>query len=37
VNRATPDNRLVRFSPAATKEDRCRDVGLGTADTSFTP
>jgi LAS superfamily LD-carboxypeptidase LdcB len=37
VNRATPDGRPVRFSTAATKEERCRDVRAGTADTSFTP
>ncbi|RZU76727.1 D-alanyl-D-alanine carboxypeptidase-like protein [Micromonospora kangleipakensis] len=37
VNRATPDGRAVRFSSAATKEDRCRDVRQGRADTSFTP
>jgi hypothetical protein len=37
VNRATPDGRAVRFSTAATKEERCRDVRAGTADTTFTP
>jgi hypothetical protein len=37
INRRTPDTRLVRFSPAATKEERCRDVHRGVADTSFTP
>jgi hypothetical protein len=37
VNRATPDGRAVRFSTAATKDERCRDVRQGRADTSFTP
>jgi pentapeptide MXKDX repeat protein len=37
VNRPTPDRRPVRFSPATTKEGRCRDVRAGVADTSFTP
>ena len=37
VNRATPDNRPVRFSSAATKEKRCQDVRDQRADTSFTP
>ena len=37
VNRATPDRREVRFSPAPTKEERCTDVHAGVADTSFTP
>jgi D-alanyl-D-alanine carboxypeptidase len=27
----------ARFSPAATQEERCRDVRAGRADTSFTP
>jgi hypothetical protein len=27
----------ARFSPAATRQARCRDVQLGSADTSFTP
>jgi hypothetical protein len=36
VNRKTPDGRAVRFSEAATKEERCRDVHAGRADTSFT-
>jgi hypothetical protein len=37
VNNRTPDGRAVRFSSAATKEERCRDVQRGVADTSFTP
>jgi hypothetical protein len=37
VNRATPDGRAVIFSTAATKDERCRDVRQGRADTSFTP
>jgi monoamine oxidase len=37
VNRPTPDRRAVRFSTAATKEQRCRDVQRDIADTSFTP
>jgi hypothetical protein len=37
VNNPTPDHRLVRFSKAATKEERCLDVAAGRADTSFTP
>jgi hypothetical protein len=37
VNRPTPDGRPVRFSTAATKDERCHDVRRGVADTSFTP
>jgi len=37
VNRPTPDGRLVRFATAASKEERCRQVQAGTADTVFTP
>jgi Uncharacterized protein conserved in bacteria (DUF2272)/D-alanyl-D-alanine carboxypeptidase len=37
VNRPTPDRRLVRFSPAPTKAERCADVQRRAADTSFTP
>ena len=37
VNRPTPDGRAVRFSTAATKDERCEDVRRGVADTSFTP
>jgi D-alanyl-D-alanine carboxypeptidase len=36
VNRPTPDGRAVRFSTAATKQERCHDVQRGVADTSFT-
>jgi GH25 family lysozyme M1 (1,4-beta-N-acetylmuramidase) len=35
--RATPDGRPVRFSSAASQEERCDDVRRRTADTSFTP
>lgn len=37
VNRPTPNGRKVRFSERPTKEERCRDVRSGAADTSFTP
>jgi hypothetical protein len=37
VNNPTPDRRKVRFSTAATKLERCRDVQRGVADTAFTP
>ena len=37
VHRGTPDGRRVRFSAAASKENRCRDVRDDKADTSFTP
>jgi D-alanyl-D-alanine carboxypeptidase len=37
VNRPTPDGRVVRFSVASTKDERCHDVRRGVADTSFTP
>lgn len=37
VNRPTPDGRPVRFSPAPTKAERCKDVQERRADTSFTP
>ena len=37
VNNPTPDRRKVRFSAAATKLERCRDVQRGAADTAFTP
>jgi hypothetical protein len=37
INNPTPDGRKVRFSSAATKSKRCRDVQRGTADTAFTP
>jgi hypothetical protein len=37
VNRPTPDGRVVRFATAATKEERCREVRDGIADTVFTP
>jgi len=37
VNNPTPDLRKVRFSTAATKLERCRDVQRGVADTAFTP
>ncbi len=37
VNNPTPDRRKVRFSTAATKLERCRDVQRGIADTAFTP
>jgi D-alanyl-D-alanine carboxypeptidase len=37
VNNPTPDRRNVRFSSAATKLERCRDVQRGVADTAFTP
>jgi hypothetical protein len=37
VNNPTPDRREVRFSTAATKLERCRDVQRGIADTAFTP
>jgi hypothetical protein len=36
-NNPTPDRRRVRFSTAATKAERCRDVQRGNADTAFTP
>jgi hypothetical protein len=36
VNRPTPDGRAVRFSPGATKDERCHDVRRGVADTGFT-
>jgi hypothetical protein len=37
VNRATPDRREVRFSPAPSQAERCADVRAGIADTCFTP
>ncbi|MEV7098136.1 M15 family metallopeptidase [Amycolatopsis sp. NPDC051045] len=36
VNRATPDQRVVKFSRASTKDERCEDVRSERADTSFT-
>ena len=36
-NRRTPDGRPVRFSDAATQEQRLADVRQGRADTVFTP
>ena len=35
-NNPTPDHRVVRFSDAATQEERCADVRRGNADTTFT-
>ncbi|MET0454804.1 MAG: M15 family metallopeptidase [Mycobacterium sp.] len=37
VNNPTPDKREVKFSTGATKQERCRDVQRGVADTAFTP